>query len=250
MNELIKIEINENQEVVISGRDLHDKLNIESKYIDWINRMIDYGFSENIDFIYSSELSQKKEGSRIVNREITNHTLSLDMAKEIAMLQRNEKGKEVRRYFIQIEKDFNSPEKVMARALILADKKIREKDFLIDNLHQRIVEQTPKVEFAEAFEISASSVLIGELAKMINQNGIDIGQNRLFSLLRDRGYLCNRGEQRNLPTQKSLDLGLMEIKKSIINQGDGVTRVTTTPKVTSKGQSYFINKMLSERKGD
>mgnify|MGYP000037029587 FL=1 len=192
MNELIKIEINENQEVVISGRDLHDKLNIESKYIDWINRMIDYGFSENIDFIYSSELSQKKEGSRIVNREITNHTLSLDMAKEIAMLQRNEKGKEVRRYFIQIEKDFNSPEKVMARALILADKKIREKDFLIDNLHQRIVEQTPKVEFAEAFEISASSVLIGELAKMINQNGIDIGQNRLFSLLRDRGYLCNR----------------------------------------------------------
>lgn len=85
---------------------------------------------------------------------------------------------------------------------------------------------------------------------MINQNGIDIGQNRLFSLLRDQGYLCNRGEQRNLPTQKSLDLGLMEIKKSIINQGDGVTRVTTTPKVTSKGQSYFINKMLSERKGD
>ena len=147
-------------------------------------------------------------------------------------------------FSIYFEKDFNSPEKVMARALILADKKIREKDFLIDNLHQRIVEQTPKVEFAEAFEISASSVLIGELAKMINQNGIDIGQNRLFSLLRDRGYLCNRGEQRNLPTQKSLDLGLMEIKKSIINQGDGVTRVTTTPKVTSKGQSYFINKML------
>ncbi len=100
----IKIEVNENQEPIVSGRELYEFLGVKSKYMDWFNRMCEYGFDENIDFAMFNELSQKKEGSRMVERTIINHALKLDMAKEIAMIQRSEKGKQARKYFLQIEK--------------------------------------------------------------------------------------------------------------------------------------------------
>lgn len=104
-----------------------------------------------------------------------------------------------------------------------------------------------KVLFAEALEISNNTILIGELAKLLKQNGVEIGQNRLFELLREQGYLCKGGERRNQPTQMSMDLMLFEIKKRTISNPDGSTRTTTTTKVTGKGQSYFINKFLAEK---
>lgn len=107
---------------------------------------------------------------------------------------------------------------------------------------RQIEEQKPKVVFAEALEVSKNSILIGELAKLLRQNGIDIGQNRLFKWLRSNGYLCKRGENYNLPTQYSMDLCLFEIKKSTITNPDGSVRTTRTPKVTGKGQIYFVNK--------
>lgn len=109
-------------------------------------------------------------------------------------------------------------------------------------------EQKPKVLFAEAVTTSKQSCLVGELAKILRQNGVEVGQNRLFEILRSRGYLGNKGEQYNLPTQKSMELGVMEIKKSTITQPDGSIRVTSTPKITGKGQLYFINKLLGEGK--
>lgn len=112
---------------------------------------------------------------------------------------------------------------------------------------KKIEEQKPKVLFAEAVETSKSSVLVGELAKILNQNGVDIGQNRLFKWLRDNGYLIRqKGENFNLPTQYSMDLGLFEIKKRTINNPDGSIRTTRTPKVTGKGQIYFVKKFLSD----
>lgn len=102
----------------------------------------------------------------------------------------------------------------------------------------------PKALFADAVETSEQSVLIGELSKIIRQNGVEIGQNRLFSWLRGHGYLMIRGENKNLPTQKSMDLKLMEIKKRTVNNADGSVRVTRTTKVTGKGQVYFVNKFL------
>ena len=123
---LINIDVNENQEPVVSGRELHEKLDVKSKYNDWMNRMLDYGFEENIDYIL---VTQKKETNNPKNpwTEITDHILKIDMAKEICMLQRNEKGKQFRQYFLQIEKDWNSPEKVMARALLMAQNQLEIK---------------------------------------------------------------------------------------------------------------------------
>ena len=114
---IIKIDINENQEPVVSGRELHEKLEVQTPYDKWMPRMIEYGFTENIDF--STFLSESTGG-----RPATDHLLKLDMAKEIAMIQRTDKGKQVRQYFLEIEKEYNSPEKIMARALRIAEKEL------------------------------------------------------------------------------------------------------------------------------
>lgn len=114
-------------------------------------------------------------------------------------------------------------------------------------LEAQIEADRPKVLFADAVSASKSSCLIGELAKILKQNGIDIGQNKLFQRLRSNGYLISRrGESWNQPTQKSMQLGLFELKKTNINHADGHTTVNTTTKVTGKGQQYFINKFLNK----
>ena len=170
------------------------------------------------------------------------------MAKEIAMIQRNEKGKEVRQYFIQVEKDFNSPEKIMARALKIAENKLNV--LQLENAEQKktLEEQKPKVIFANSVETAKTSILVGELAKIIKQNGYDIGQNRFFEWLRNNNYLIGRkGTDYNMPTQKAMELGLFEIKETSITHADGHISVNKTPKVTGKGQVYFVNKFLKER---
>lgn len=120
MNNLINVTLNENQEPVVSGRQLHQVLGVKTPYSMWFDRMVEYGFTENQDFLLNNFVKQTGRGGH--NK--IDHVLKLDMAKEIAMIQRTDKGKEVRQYFIQVEKDFNSPEKIMARALKIADSKI------------------------------------------------------------------------------------------------------------------------------
>jgi anti-repressor protein len=107
-----------------------------------------------------------------------------------------------------------------------------------------VQEQAPKVLFADAVSTSARSVLVSELAKVLKQNGVDMGQNRLFSWLREHGYLCSRGEYYNQPTQRAMELGLFEIKKTSIAKPDGSVLVSCTTKVTGKGQIYFVNKFI------
>lgn len=242
MNELLKVTTNEQQEPCISGRELHEFLEVKERYNDWFPRMIEYGFTENVDFSTFTQKSVKPQGGR----PSTDHIIKLDMAKELAMIQRSEKGKQARQYFIEVEKEYNSPEKIMARALLMADKQIKELTIRNSEQKQLIEEQQPKVLFAQSVESSNNSCLVGELAKILRQNGIDIGQNRLFSWLRENGYLGRKGEFYNTPTQKSMDLGLMTIKKNVINQPDGTIRTTTTTKISGKGQIYFINKFLGE----
>ena len=237
MNEIIKVTMNDNQEPIVSGRQLHEALGVKTRYNDWFNRMTEYGFIENQDYL---AITQKRVTAQGNSTNQVDHIIKLDMAKEIAMIQRTDKGKEVRQYFIQVEKDFNSPEKIMARALLMADKKIHK-------LETQIEADRPKVLFADAVSASKSSCLIGELAKILKQNGIDIGQNKLFQWLRSNGYIISRrGESWNQPTQKSMQLGLFELKKTNINHADGHTTVNTTTKVTGKGQQYFINKFLNQ----
>ena len=237
MNELIKVTTNENDEQLVNGRELYEFLGVKDNYTDWFKRMIKYGFDENVDFISFSENSDNPFGGR----PQVNHYVKLDMAKEISMLQRTERGKQARRYFIQLEKFWNSPEMLTKRALEFQQKKIEVLQLENESLK-------PKALFADAVDASKTSILIGDLAKLIKQNGIDIGQNRLFQWLRDNGYLIARkGESYNMPTQRSLDLGIAEIKERTHNNPDGSIRISRTPKITGKGQIYFVNKFLHDK---
>ena len=111
-------------------------------------------------------------------------------------------------------------------------------------LETRVVADAPKVAFADALETSTDSCLVGQLAKIIRQNGYEIGANRLFEYLRKEGYLCRAGSNRNMPTQRSMEAGWFEVKESVLENPDGSIRVVRTPKVTGKGQIYFVNKFL------
>ena len=239
MNELIKITYN-NDRPAVSARDLHDFLEVKTAYKDWFPRMCEYGFTEGEDFNPLKIERVHNEGERRVARTVDDAVLTIDMAKELCMIQRNEKGKQARQYFLQIEKDWNSPEKVMARALQIAGDKLKR-------LESKVEADAPKVLFADAVSASKTSILVGELAKLLKQNGVDIGQHRLFRWMRENGYLIRRnGTDFNMPTQKSMDLGLFTVKETAITHSDGTVTVSKTTKVTGKGQQYFIQKFLGE----
>lgn len=139
----------------------------------------------------------------------------------------------------------DSDEDIMARAVLVARKTIERKNQQIASQQSRIVELEPKARFADAVAASDGTCLVGELAKMLRQNGMDIGQNRLFRLLQADGYLGKSGSNRNVPTQRAMDLGLFRIKETTVTHADGHTTVSRTPKVTGKGQRYFIDRYWS-----
>ena len=129
-------------------------------------------------------------------------------------------------------------EQILAQALLVAQRTIESKNQVIEQMQ-------PKALFADAVAASGNTILVGELAKIIRQNGTDIGEKRLFAWLRDNGYLIRRnGTDYNMPTQKSMELGLMRVKETVITHSDGHTTVSKTTKITGKGQQYFINKFV------
>lgn len=234
MNELIKVDMDTQR---VSGRELHEVLQIRTAYKDWFPRMCEYGFVEDVDF--SSFLSESTGG-----RPSMDHQMTIDMAKQICMLQRTDEGKQCRQYFIDLEKAWNTPDQIMARALRIANDKIGSLTHTNSELNKRIEVMHPKALFADAVSTSKTSILVGDLAKIICQNGYEIGQKRLFGWLRDNGYLCKTGNSYNMPTQRYIEQGLFEIKESNVQNPDGSVRVTRTTKVTGKGQVYFVNKFL------
>lgn len=235
MNELIKVTANENDEQLVSGRELHEFLEVSERYSSWFERMLKYGFAEEIDY------TGCKVFNTLARQTLQDHALKLDMAKEISMIQRSEKGKQARQYFLQVERAWNNPEMVVQRALQIQTRKV-------EALQLENAELKPKALFADAVATSHTSILVGELAKIIKQNGVNIGGTRLFVWLRENGYLIKRkGTDYNMPTQRSMELELFEIKESSHVGSDGVTRITKTPKVTGKGQQYFVNKFLSDK---
>ena len=237
MNELIKINY-ETETPTVSARDLYTGLEIKSNFTTWFERMSEYGFEDTKDFF------PKKEEST-GGRPAVDYEISLDMAKQICMIQRSEKGKQYRQYFLDLEKAWNTPEQVFARALRMADKEIEKLKNNNTVLMEDVKRMRPKEIFADAVSTSHTSILIGDLAKMLKQNGADIGQKRLFEWMREKGYLIkHKGADWNSPTQKAMELGLFEIKESTVNNPDRSVRINKTTKVTGKGQQYFINKFL------
>lgn len=239
IGEMFNIQEKENGEIAISGRELHQALEVSTRYDKWFERMTEYGFENGIDFISQVEKVHCQKRARTY--EQVNHILTLDTAKEIAMIQRSEPGKRARQYFIQVEKAWNSPEMIMQRALKIANNTINQ-------LETKIERDKPKIVFADAVATTKTSILVGELAKIIKQNGINIGQRRLFEWLRQNGFLIKRkGVDYNMPTQYSMERELFEIKETSITHSDGHTSISKTPKVTGKGQQYFVNKFLGEK---
>lgn len=240
MDELIKVDFS-GEKPAVSARELHEFWEVGTHFKDWFPRMCEYGFSENED--YTPLIFEHPQN----HQPTKDFALSIDMAKEICMIQRNEKGKLARQYFLALEKDWNSPEKVMARALRIADKRIQSLEVEKKALAAENEAMQPKALFADSVAASKNSILIGELAKLLKQNGVEMGQNRLFHWMRSHGYLIRRhGTDYNMPTQKAMEQGLFEIKETAISHSDGHTSVNKTPKVTGKGQQYFVNAFLSK----
>lgn len=240
---LVPVQITDEGNKAVDARELHHSLGSRQEFSNWIKNRIDkYGFVEGEDFLI---ILSESQGGRPRN----DYILKLDVAKELAMVENNEAGQRIRRYFIEVEKRHNNnveqhiprtlPEALRAYAVALEDKQALE--------HQ-IEQDKPRVLFSKAVEASHTSILVGELAKLLKQIGVDIGQNRLFEWMRDNGYLIKSGASRNMPTQYSMDRGWFEIKERTIANPDGSVRITKTSKVTGKGQTYFVNHFLSQHR--
>lgn len=251
MEEIIKINYDAEQPTV-SARELHEGLEIKSNFTTWFDRMCEYGFTEND---YTVMWSDSKNGNAVEFEKNVQYMsakgftmdaqISVDMAKQICMIQRSEKGRQYRQYFLDLEKAWNTPEQVMARALKMAGKAIDKLKSQNIVLLENVQRMKPKEVFADAVATSHTSILIGDLAKLLKQNGVEIGQKRLFAWLRDNGYLIKRyGADWNMPMQRSMEMELFEVKETAITHSDGHVTISKTVKVTGKGQQYFINKFL------
>lgn len=236
MNDLIKINY-QNDRYTTSARDLWEFLDRpHSEFMKWFSRYSEYGFIENADFRVIDKLVGNPRGGR----PATDYEITVDMAKELSMLQKTDKGKMARRYFIELEKKWNSPEAIMARALKMADAKMIEYKENIVQLEGKIEEDKPKVLFAEAVESSEDVILVKEMATILSQRGFEIGQNQLYQYLRDNEFLCKRvGDMYHLPTKKYQHL--FKVTKRTVQNSKG-TLVKNTPKITGKGQLYFMKK--------
>lgn len=241
MSELIPINYN-GEEPTVSARDLHVGLEIKSNFTTWFDRMCEYGFTE-LDY---KKCFPNLESGCNGGQNMIDYQISVDMAKQICMIQRSKKGRQYRQYFLDLEKAWNTPEQVFARALKMADRTIAKLKDTNKSLAEKIEADRPKTIFADAVSASHTSILIGDLAKLICQNGYQIGQKRLFQWMRDNGYLMVSGSSRNMPKQKYVEQGLFEIKESNVQNPDGSVRITRTTKVSGKGQLYFVNKFLGQ----
>ena len=235
MNELIKINY-ETEQPTVSARELHKALSIEKRFSAWFETN-SQGFVEGEDFTSVLIGTEVPNNGGFQHRELQDYKLSVDMAKHICLMSRTEKGKQSRQYLIDIEKAWNTPELGMARGLKAAQQMIADQSKIIERMK-------PKEIFADAVATSKQSILIGQLAKLICQNGHEIGQQRLFRWMRDNGYLMKHGSNYNMPMQRYVEQGLFEIKESAVTNPDGSVRMTKTTVVTGKGQVYFINKFL------
>ena len=235
MNELIKITY-DNDRPAVSARDLHEFLEVGSEYSHWFKRMCEYGFTEGQD--YSSFLTDRVDG--LAGKPRQDAILSIDMAKEICMIQRNEKGKIARQYFIQLEKDWNSPEKVMARALQIADRKIKNLESENAQQRQLLAEFSPKASYYDVVLQTKDVISIGKIAK-------DYGKSAqwLNQILHEKGIQFKQGGIWLL-YQKYAELGYTKSRTETFSGEDGQQHSRIHTYWTQKGRLFIYDLLKSD----
>lgn len=235
MTELIKVQERDGEQLV-SGRELHQFLESSERFSKWWERMVGYGFEENKDYtLYQKVHPQNKQ-------EIIDYLMKISMAKEISMLQRNEKGKEARSYFIKCEEAWNSDEIVIARAILIQNKKILGYKEKIDILEKKIENDAPRVSFAETIEKASDCLLVREFSKLIATEGIHLGEKKLYRWFREKGFILKNSTE---PTQTAVQKGLFKVAERVVKAVTGDI-ISTTTRITGKGQVYFLDLLKKE----
>lgn len=228
MNELIKVNSNEQ---TVSARELHDALETTERFSTWFERF-SVGFVEGEDYTSVNKLTEVQNNGGIQIRELEDHICSIDMAKHICLMSRTEKGKQCRQYLIDLEKAWNTPEQIFARALRLAEE-------TINNLHVQVREMQPKVEFFDAVTDSKDAIAMSDVAKVLNMG---VGRNNLFKILRQEKIL----QSDNRPYQEYIDRGYFRVVEQKFDKGYGETGINIKTLVFQKGVD-FIRKILIKR---
>lgn len=223
MNALLEITVNDNQEQTVSGRELHMFLGIETRYDTWFNRMLQYGFEEGKDFC--SKMSESTGG-----RPSTDHLMKINMAKELCMLARNEKGKQARQYFLEVEREWNSPEKVMARALNIANNTINNLKLENSMQKQMIAEFQPVKEYVDTILSSTDTVTVTQIAA-----DYGLSAKALNKILFEEGLIHNVNKQWIL-YKKHMNKGYTKSETIDVKRADGSTKVVMNTKWTQKGR--------------
>jgi anti-repressor protein len=238
LENLIKIE-ERNGEQLVSGRNLHEFLEMKTKFKDWFPRMCEYGFIENKDYI---AVAQKRATAQGNETTYTDYLMKISMAKELSMLQRNERGKQAREYFIKCEEAWNSEDMVLARALQIQKKKILGYKEHIEVLENKIKEDAPRVSFAETIEKASDCILVREFSKIIANEGIHLGEKSLYKWFREKGFIFKNSTE---PMQSAVQRGLFKVSERVIKAVTGDI-VRSTTKITGKGQIYFLGLLKKE----
>lgn len=253
MNELIKVNYENADRPTVMGRELHEALKIETPYKKWFDRMCAYGFIENKDFLTVDKNVRRADGTEMPQVQY-DHQLTLDMAKELCMIQRSDIGRKCREYFIEVEKKYRDgiglqkPDSYMIADPIERAKRWieeeQERQALVTKnveLEQKIKEDTPLVDFAVQVSQKSDTISMNEMAKIIHDENIPIGRNMLFRWLRNKGILM----ENNMPYQRYITDGYFKVKTAAKFTSYGVKHFPKTV-VTGKGQIYIVQKLKAE----
>ena len=234
MNDLITINYDSDKPTV-SGRELHEALEVKTAYKDWFPRMCEYGFTEGEDFNPLKNEQVRDEGGRQVTREITDHQLTIPMAKEICMLQRNEKGKEFRQYFIKVEEAWNSPEMIMKRALDYANESVKKLQIQVSTLTVDNEIMKPKADYFDELVERNTLTSFRETAKQL-----EVKEKSFIKFLLDHKYIYRDGKGKIMPYADKNN-GLFEVKESF---NEKTQWSGTQTLITPKGRETFRLLML------
>ena len=241
MEELIKVQV-KNDRQLVSARDLYKGLEIKTRFSLWVKQNFKV-FEDGQDFTSVVTTTEVQNNGGTQRRELQDYLLTIDTAKELCMMSKTEKGKEVRKYFIQVEKDWNSPDMIMHRALEVSNSRIKlltAKNQSLANqnkdLQDKIDRDAEDVTFAKAIRYSNHSIKVRELAAILTQNGFQIGQNQLYQLLRLEHYISKHG---TLPMGDKIKRGYFRVSHGVKNG-----HAWSTTLVTPEGQKHIINKAL------